>query len=101
MAIPLKYKHYRVLASLYKIEAGDRRDVSWEDFVQALVALDFVPCKPKGGSKRKFLSSGPWPKVPFCWDRPHKGVLYAGVQDDVKHALTARYGWGPATFIPK
>ncbi|KAI0349194.1 hypothetical protein OH77DRAFT_1432279 [Trametes cingulata] len=98
MPILLKRHHYEVFSSIFKCQREARRDIRWKELQNALCAVGFVASKPGKGSKRTFLSTGPWARVPLCVHKPKNNVFCGRAQDGLRVLLAARYGWCRSTF---
>ncbi|EIW62385.1 uncharacterized protein TRAVEDRAFT_45205 [Trametes versicolor FP-101664 SS1] len=97
MPILLKSKNYRVFASIFKIGKGDRRAITWKEFVRTMKALGFDYCK-NSGSKRAFRPGGSEFQHTFGWHAPHDGVLSAHLQNLMAIKLVRTFGWTAASF---
>ncbi|KAL1937601.1 hypothetical protein VTO73DRAFT_12987 [Trametes versicolor] len=81
MPFYLKSDSYRVLASIFKIKAGDRHTIRWKDFVHSMDALGFKYYNDVG-SKRTFKPRRVEFLHSFKWHEPQKRKLESYHQDE-------------------
>ncbi|OJT02665.1 hypothetical protein TRAPUB_6787 [Trametes pubescens] len=81
MPFYLQSKNYKVLASIFKIKAGDRHAIRWKEFVHTMDVLGF-DCFNDVGRKRWFKPRGLEIKHKLRWNLPKKRKLEIYHQDE-------------------